>query len=58
MMNMDGARAGDGMVSPKKKRPEGPTKNEETAGPTEPVFAAEEHKLRIEVPEGWKSVGH
>jgi hypothetical protein len=56
MMNMDGARAGDGMVSPKKKRPEGPTKNEETAGPTEPVFAAEEHKLRIEVPEGWKTV--
>jgi pyruvate dehydrogenase complex dehydrogenase (E1) component len=64
MMNMDGARAGNGVTSfpsPKKYRVPhsddsgGPTTNP-GVGPTEPVFESQEKKLNIEVPEGWRSV--
>lgn len=52
-MNIDQARAGEGIVSPvkpeKKKGAEGP-------GVTEPVFSSQEQKLNIEIPSGWKVV--
>lgn len=64
MMNVDAARAGDGVTSGTKK-PEyrvphsddagGPTTNP-GVGPTEPVFESQEKKLNIEVPDGWRTV--
>jgi hypothetical protein len=49
MMNIDQARAGDGLVQPKKKEEE-----QESADLTGPVFSSQEKKLNIEVPEGWR----
>lgn len=49
MMNLDGARAGDGI----QKNPEGPTSNEDGVGITDPVFSSQEKKLNYEVPDGW-----
>jgi hypothetical protein len=61
MMGMDGARAadpivkispGEGVVSArKKKKPEGGM-----VPKSSPVFSSEEHDLKIQVPEGWRSV--
>lgn len=52
MMNMDQARAGEGIVSPAK--PE--KKKSENPGVTEPVFSSQEQKLNVEIPTGWKVV--
>lgn len=53
MMNIDQARAGEGIVSPAKPEKK---KESETPGVTEPVFSSQEQKLNIEVPSGWKVV--
>lgn len=57
MMNIDAARAGDGLLSPKKRKDEG-YKNEKrndpvTATSPDPIFSSEEKKLNVEVPDGW-----
>jgi hypothetical protein len=52
MMNMDMARAGEGVVSEKKKDDE---KEATVTGGDNPIFSSEEKKLNIEVPEGWKT---
>lgn len=60
MMGLDGARAadpiikinpGEGLVSAKKKKAETPAHHH-----SPPVFSSEEHDLKIQVPEGWRSV--
>lgn len=60
MLGLDGARAadpivkispGEGVVSAKKKKP-----HEAMGHKTSPVFSSEEHDLKIQVPEGWRSV--
>ena len=60
-MNLDGARAGEGVVkqpgilSPKKGESGGVTtpEVEDDKGVTEPVFSSEERDLNIEIPTGW-----
>lgn len=47
-MDIDSARAGDGVVSPKKKE-----KDEAAGVTTSPVFSGVEQDLQIEVPQGW-----
>ena len=53
MVNIDQARAGEGIVSPVK-----PEKKKESDAPgvTEPVFSSQEQKLNVEIPTGWKVV--
>jgi hypothetical protein len=51
MMNIDDARAGDGLLSPKKEKK--PQQQPPQPKNTEPVFSSEEKKLNIEVPDGW-----
>ena len=64
MMNLDGARAGEGVVkqpgilSPKKGEDYGVTttpkeESKNSPGVTEPVFSSEERDLNIEIPTGW-----
>ena len=65
MMNVDGARAGEGVVkqpgilSPKKEQESGgvtqPQREDKSSpGVTEPVFSSEEKDLNIEIPTGWR----
>lgn len=60
MMNMDQARAGEGILSPPKPTPtkKNPDDMSDVPGVTEPVFSSEEQKLNIEVPQGWKVAGN
>ena len=53
MMNLDGARAGEGILSPKKDNPDPEKIQPNPSGPTEPVFSSEERNLNIEIPTGW-----
>jgi hypothetical protein len=54
MMNMDMSRAGDSMMSDKKKKEE--SEDASVTKGDNPLFSSEESKLNIEVPEGWKTV--
>ena len=56
MMNIDAARAGDGLLSPKKEK-RGRSDSSVSATSPDPVFSSEEKKLNIEVPEGWSVRG-
>lgn len=48
MMNIDSARTGEGVVSPKKED------EKESGGVTSsPVFSGVEQDMKIEVPTGW-----
>lgn len=51
MMNIDQARAGDGGLQPLKKKNSGADKNTTP----DPIFESDEAKLKIAVPEGWKT---
>ncbi len=53
MMNLDMARAGEGMVSGDKRKEQ--EQEATVTGGDNPIFSSEEKKLNIEVPEGWKT---
>lgn len=64
MMNIDSARVSDPVVGMSNKDdgitildPKKPKDNQDSPGPTEPVFQGEERKLNIEIPKGWKVCG-
>lgn len=61
MMNIDAARAGDGLLSPKKEKKgkvgENSSPTSVSATSPDPVFSSEEKKFNFEVPEGWSVRG-